>query len=190
MRNASDKALQFTLVRAKIKLEKDWSIGVYEKSSGKLVAIALSEITTNNYLRGSTYFKRQDFTPSLEDEESRMFFKDLLCDVHDLLSEKLFMIGMVTVHSDYRRRGITSLIWDFCCELAKGSGCNYAITVPITEYMCESLRKKGWTLLKEVNYKEYDRKNNTKVFCDTKHPWIKAQAVYKKIACLATENHH
>jgi len=164
--------------RAQLILEQGCSIGVYEKSSQILVAVMLC-VVENKQEHNKNSIVNQKIQLSPEMQAIQTFFKKLEDNFYDIFNaEKVFCPGMITVHRQYRHRGIASFLLETSVKFAAEAGCEFVITIPVNDYICSSLSKRGWKVLREINFKNYDRENGTCVFPKAEFPYTKAQLVY------------
>ena len=169
-------------IRVRLKMSQNWSIGVYEKSSKLLVGVMLGSVQENNLESTGPELENEGLHPTPQLQALLEFFEKLEENVFKILNlEKAFFPGMVTVHSHYRSRGIASFLLEMSQNLAIKAGCKYVIATPISDYFCSSLSKRGWTVLRELDYKEYDKDNGTNIYSTAVYPFTKAQLVYKQI---------
>ena len=168
----------------KLKLTQSWSIGVFEKSTKKLIAISVNGIQrSGNVLDTHTdFFSRTEVRCSKHLEHVLTFYKNLESGVFDLLStDKIFCSGLVAVHKKYRRKGISHVLREKSEFLARAAGCNHIVTVAVKEELCSSFIKQGYKVARELNYVDYYERTNATIFENLRHPYVKAQILYKNI---------
>jgi len=165
--------------RVRQKLKQGWSFSVQEKSSKLLVAVMLCVVES----------KEEQSTKDIQNERLRIsttselqaienFFEKLEANFFELLSaERVFFPGMLTVHHQYRNRGLASFLFEISRRFAAEAGCRYVITTPTNDYLCSTLSKRGWKVLREINFKNYNLENEPRVFSKIAFPYTKAQLV-------------
>lgn len=174
----------YNIIRAKMKLKQDWSVGIFNKETNKLVAVSLNVVQR----KGETLDPEvQDFAYEetyLSDELQEIveLFAELEANIFDLLQvDQIFYAGMETVHPNFRKRGISYKLYQESESFARESGCKYIVASPTNEYICKSFLKKNYRVLKEINYTDFYLKTKAKVFSKVTYPYVKTQLVYKNI---------
>ena len=173
---------KYNATRVRLKLDQDWSYGVYEKSSQMLVGVMLGGVQKNKLDPSGTDLENEGLRLNSKLQAMRNFFAKLEENVFAFVNvEKVFYPGMITVHSQYRSQGIASFFLEFSQKVAIEAGCKFVIATPTNELLCSSLTRRGWTVFREFGYKEYDRENGTTLYSSAVYPFTKAQLVYKQV---------
>ena len=164
--------------RASKKLNKNLSVGVFEKSCGKLVAVMLCTVEEAN------------FTPQKNSQKQFQklfdignFFMKLKNDAFEFLKvDKFLEAGMVTIHPQYRKLGIGSFLMELSLNLAVEANCKYVVASTLKDFWGMSLERKGWSLCGECVFARYDLENGTNIFFNAKPDFTKARTLYKEAA--------
>ena len=173
---------QFNAARVRLKLRQNWSFGIFEKTSKKLVAVMLCCVQESQLELTESEIEHEGLYLSTELRDLQEFFAKLEANVFEILNtEKLFYTGMVTVHSEYRKRGIASFLFETSQKLAAEAKCDYVVATPTNDFLSSSLARRGWIVLREFNLEEYDRQNGTHLFLNPAYHRTKACLICKKI---------
>ena len=176
---------EYNTIRARGLLKQNWSVGIFEKSTNKLVGLMLNTIRKKALGNEELKVETKQFELSQKVLELDRFFEVLENRIFGLLSEdNLFYLGMATVHIDYRNHGIFAMVIGACYALAKESGCKYIYATPTTSFLVHMMEKHRWTVVKEVIYSDYDARNGTNLFGDPKYPFTRIQLAYKEIKTI------
>ena len=173
---------QFNAIRVRLKLQQNWSFGVFEKSSKKLAAVMLCCVQESQLESTKSEIEHEGLHLSTELQNLGQFYAKLEANVYEILNtEKLFYTGMVTVHSKYRKRGIASFLFETSQKLAAEAKCDYVVATPTNDFLSSSLARRGWTILREFKFKDYDCQNGTHLFPNPAYPRTKACFACKKV---------
>ena len=171
-------------VRVHLKLQENLSVGVYEKSSHKLVAVMLCWVQDATSDPNKVICSLMQPVPKEVQEELEFFdklesglFEHLSGDKHNM---KVLFAGMLTVHLQYQLRGIASFLLNKSLNLAMEAKCTYVIVVTVNDFLIKSLAKKRWLLYRECRFSDYNSDNGTSVFSTAEYPTVKAQVLYKE----------
>ena len=170
-------------VRVKMKLNQNWSVGIYDKDSNELLAVTMNTVENRTCLAPvptEEDFKQFGFYLNQKQQQIKQFFITLEAGVFDMIGvDKVFYLGMMTVRSKYRRNNLSALLIYASNRLAWESGCKYMAMCSTTEYLCKAMEKDGWTVLREIKYSNYDAEHNTDLFSNAKYPCVRAQVICK-----------
>ena len=165
-------------VRVRKKLQQPYSLGVFEKSSNKLIGTMLCDVFKKNMLPLSENSEFQNWPIKLR--EIAKFMETLEEHAYVYLgTKKIFRVEMMAVHLHYRKLGISSLLLEMATSLACEANCRHVIVIPTNDFLCFSLKRKGWSLIKESKFNEQVSSNGDKLFPNARPPYTKAQVVFK-----------
>ena len=166
------------IMRAKMKLKQNYSIGVFEKSTNKLLAVTLCTVQRRNDPFVDDSVNKIE-KKSTKHRQIVKFFEELEAGAFDMLkTDKYFFPGMTTVHKDYRKLGLATLTEPECWKMAIELGCRYGVITPTTDFLCEHAKKNGAQILRELKYADYNAAHGINLFVTTAYPNSKAQLVY------------
>ncbi|XP_078481902.1 uncharacterized protein LOC144742719 [Ciona intestinalis] len=165
-----EQAIELHRNRAKQLLKQNYSIGVFEKKSGALVAISL------NSIRDCSEGQGQDGSPEnfpYEWNAAKLRMLQLLEKnvFEELAAKKIFTAHMFTVHTSYSNMGLGKILEQKCQDLALELGCDCHIAHPTSTYSLSVLKHFGSVVLKRINLRHYiDEVTGTKPFENAKPP--------------------
>ena len=94
---------QYNAIRVRLKLQQNWSFGIFEKCSKNLAAVMLCCVQESRLESTKSEFELEGLHLSTELQDLGQFYAKLEANVNEILNTgKLFYTGMVTVHSKYR----------------------------------------------------------------------------------------
>ena len=167
--------------RFKTCMLQDYAFGVFEKSSSRLVATAFNKIVKSQ--------SKGDFAQGYHEGSNPMqvykrFVGEISANTFEFLdADNIYLIGGVTVHSDYRRLGLGANLTKCSRYEGSKSGCKYLVARPSSEYAIKLvLRIKNYTVLKEMKFADYvDPVTGLNPFAEAKFPHLRIQVGYVKL---------
>nr|XP_002125115.1 uncharacterized protein LOC100184524 [Ciona intestinalis] len=159
--------------RTKKHLEQNFSIGAFD--SDKLVGVILNEVVE----------KPTEETATEEDpEKTRLAAKytwsapilRLVAEIEEdplkeLAANKLFMMNMITVHTNYTKRGLASELMRRAELLAINQKCDCLVTTPSSGYTLKAVKKLGMIVHKSIDITTYvDKVTDTQPFKNISPP--------------------
>jgi len=180
---------KYNAVRVKMKLQQDWSLGIYDTTINTLVGVMMMTVEKKvldpcaKSLDPCKHdFDKVGFRENLKLQQIDQFFATLEAGVFDMLQvDKLLYVGMVTIHVDYRKQGLLYLVSATATNMEWETACKYSVNCPTNEFACHSAKNLGFSVIREINYADYDSQNGTNLFANAKYPNIKAQLTYREI---------
>ena len=167
-------------LRVKVKLRQNWSVGIFDKITNELLAVNMNTIERKSLEITDDDYKRLGFRLNSRLQQINRFFDTLQAGVFDILGvEKVFYWGMGAVRSKYRKKNLLGLLGYASYRLAWESGCKYIVACPTTDFLCKSMETHGWTVLRKINFSDYDAEHGTSLFANAKYPNSKAQLMCK-----------
>ena len=171
-------------IRAKLKLKHNWSLGVFERSTKKLVAVSLNVVKTGSLeTKSDALQQKKSVLPPQIEVIQRCLLKFEAGVFEELKADKIFYYGMGTVHKNYRRLGMQKLLRLKNEILAHEAGCQYMITSLSSNFLITSRSSNmGYFVLRELFYPDYvDPVTNLKPFTNMNPTYQRLQMVCKVI---------
>ena len=161
--------------RFKTCILQDYTFGVFEKSSSRLVATAFNKIVKS---QSKGDFAQGHLEGSNPMQVYERFVGEISANTFEILDvEDIFHCGGITVHRDYRRLGLARITGECSLFVGSKSGCEYLVTRPSSEYVIKiAMRLKGYNVLKEMKFADYvDPVTGLNPFAEAKFPHLRIQ---------------
>ncbi|XP_078491820.1 uncharacterized protein LOC144747585 [Ciona intestinalis] len=167
-----DNAIEFDRIKTKELVQNGASLGIFEKSSHRLVGAAFSKIEArSNYSHG--------FSVMNEHHNSSKWIKPIL-DVHKSLGENVFselkadkiLAGRIlVVDSAYAQHGVATLLMQGCTNLATELECDLVLGYVTSNFSANIARKSGFKIISSLDLLQYvDEATGQKPFVNAKPP--------------------
>ena len=175
---------QFCKTRVKIYLKQNWSFGLFDKSTNKLVAVTLNTIAEESLESQHEELEREGFIAHPKLIEVQRAWATLEEGIFQKLqAKKLFYCGMAVVHKDYRKQGLLTAMTIKSDQLANQAGCDYVICYLSVDLLVDAFlksEKHGYRLLKEIRYRDYvDPVTRSNPFPDVHPRYERMLVVYR-----------
>lgn len=146
--------------RAKVAIEQhDASFAMYERSSGKLVAIKVNFVHRKAGSSTPTSMINDGYAPEGLSENARVvirFVDNFFGDIFTELQTDCYMeLGITCVHRDYAKLGLATYLGKLSAVRAKELDCKYMVSFGTSVYTQKICIKFGFTFLREIVYAQY-----------------------------------
>ena len=114
--------------RVKFRLKHPYSVGIFEKSTEKLVAVSLGYVREKK-LELDHEIPKNEISQITPIQLALNFVSNLEGDIFKILNvDKVHEAGMGCIHPDYKNHGLMIMAVEFAHHIARESGCKYSIS--------------------------------------------------------------
>ena len=162
--------------RIKFRLKQPYSVGIFEKSTEKLVAVALGYVREKK-LELDHEIPKNEISQITPIQLALNFVSTLEGDIFKMLNiDKVHEVGMGCIHPDYKNHGLMIMVVELAHHIARESGCKYSITKVTNEYLVKHVEKYNpERIKKQIKFLEYvDPITGINPFVNPKFPYVRA----------------